>query len=353
MWLVKILLSPFALIYWAITSLRNHLFDIGYTKSIAFDRLVVTVGNLSVGGTGKTPMVEYLIRLLKDQYKIATLSRGYGRKSQGFRVATTEDSAKSIGDEPYQLFLKFRPEVKVAVGEERALAISSILLDHPEVEVILLDDGFQHRTVRGGFNLLVTSYFQPFYEDHVLPMGRLREGRYGASRADAIVVTKCPEDLNESVLNKMEEAIAKYAPQKPLFFCRVKYASPQPMNTGANIQCSDHVVLVSGIASSQSLEDYVTSQFKLIKHIKYNDHHDYSAQDLMRIKDECDRSASKPVSILTTEKDIVKWLSQPLKAIIQELPVFFLPMEMEFLGGAERFNRLVLNSFDNKRDNGS
>ncbi|MGI9544653.1 MAG: tetraacyldisaccharide 4'-kinase, partial [Cyclobacteriaceae bacterium] len=279
MWLLKVLLAPLALIYWLITKLRNHLFDIGYTKSFGFDRLVVAVGNLSVGGTGKTPMVEYLIRLLKDQYSIATLSRGYRRKSSGFKMAVPDDSAESIGDEPYQLYLKFKQEVKIAVGEERALAISSILLDHPEVEVILLDDAFQHRTVQPGLNILLTSFDRPFYEDHVLPVGRLREGRSGASRADVIVVTKCPELLSTIEIEKIKLSISKYARQAPVFFSRIKYASPKPMIAGSNSECSERVILVSGIASSQQLEDYVTQHFKLVKHLKYKDHHHYSAQD--------------------------------------------------------------------------
>ena len=351
MWLVKVLLSPFALIYWLITKLRNHLFDIGYTKSFTFDRLVIVVGNLSLGGTGKTPMVEYLVRLLNDQYNIATLSRGYGRKSQGFKIAGADDSAESIGDEPYQLYVKFRPDVKVAVGEDRALAISSILLDHPEVEALLLDDAFQHRTVRPGLNILLTPFYQPFYEDFVLPMGRLREGRSGAARADAIVVTKCPVDLKVNQTDKIKGAVSKYAPQTPVYFSLIEYDNPRPMISGSIDECSDRVILVSGIASSQHLLDYVTEQYKLVRHLKYRDHHRYSAQDLRQIKDLYDKQGTEPLSILTTEKDMVKWLSKSLKPIVEELPVFYLPMQMEFLKNGERFNEMVLNSFDNKRDN--
>src|SRR6478609_5114611 len=171
---LRFLLLPFALIYDWITRLRNHLYDIDYKHAIEFDRVVISVGNLNVGGSGKTPMIEYLIRLLTPHSTVATLSRGYGRKTRGFRMATTEDSAKTLGDEPFQFYLKFKDQISVTVGEERALAIPEMLMQTPEIDIILLDDAFQHRPVKPTYSILLTEYSRPFFTDFVLPMGTLR-----------------------------------------------------------------------------------------------------------------------------------------------------------------------------------
>ena len=211
------LLFPFSLLYSSIMHFRNYQFDNGTRKTTNFDRVVISVGNLSMGGTGKTPFIEYLIKLLKANHNIATVSRGYGRKTNGFRIANDKDDTKSIGDEPLQLFKKYKRDIIVSVGEERILAIPSVLLEFPETDVFLLDDAFQHRKVGRDFNILLSDYHKPFYEDHVLPMGRLREGRPGANRADCILVTKCPE-LNDSEKLEIKNQISVYAPKAPVFF---------------------------------------------------------------------------------------------------------------------------------------
>lgn len=188
---LKIILAPFTLLYQSITSIRNKLYDSGKWHSATFNLPVINVGNLNVGGSGKTPHIEYIIALLRSQYKIATLSRGYGRKTKGFLIASESSSVTEIGDEPAQIKDKF-PDIIVSVGEDRLLAIPQLLRKYPDTDVILLDDAFQHRSVRPGLNILLTTFDKPFYEDHVLPLGRLRESPQGYKRADIIIVTKCP-----------------------------------------------------------------------------------------------------------------------------------------------------------------
>lgn len=194
-------MSPFSILYKWGMQLRNHLYDIEHKAVFRFDTKVISVGNLSMGGTGKTPFVEYILRYLIDKgysNKVATLSRGYGRKSKGFRIATDEDSPKTIGDEPFQMYQKFKNEAVISVGEDRVLAIPSLLYEHPDNEIIVLDDAFQHRSVKPNFSVLLTDYNTLFYNDYVLPSGTLRESRKGAKRADVVVVTKCPVKLGKA-----------------------------------------------------------------------------------------------------------------------------------------------------------
>ncbi|MEL7146090.1 MAG: tetraacyldisaccharide 4'-kinase, partial [Bacteroidota bacterium] len=220
----KWLLFPFAVLYDLITRLRNHLYNIEYYKSFEFQTNVISVGNLTVGGTGKTPMIEYLIRLLRDQYGLATLSRGYGRKTRGFLQGDFDQTkVHDIGDEPFQYLLKFHDKVGIFVGEERAWAIPGILMERPGTEVILLDDAYQHRTVLPSLSILMTRYDRLFSADFLMPMGRLREARKGASRADAVVVSKCPFNFDEKAII---EDIRKYiAPSIPVFFTSVAYGA--------------------------------------------------------------------------------------------------------------------------------
>ncbi|HWA32656.1 MAG TPA: tetraacyldisaccharide 4'-kinase, partial [Cyclobacteriaceae bacterium] len=209
--IVRLLLYPFAALYNLATTVRNYLYDIGHKPSFEFDTPVIAIGNLNVGGSGKTPMVEYLVSLLKEHYKVATLSRGYRRETKGYRIATESDTVRQIGDEPMQLFRKFGKEVNVVVGEDRVLAIPNILQEFPETNVIVLDDALQHRSVRARLSILVTDCAHPFYDDFVLPFGRLRESRRGAKRSDIIVVSKCPGDIVYEKRRAMTQSIQRYA----------------------------------------------------------------------------------------------------------------------------------------------
>lgn len=340
--LLALLLSPFTLIYYALMRFRNHLFDIGYTKSFQFDHPVIAVGNLSVGGTGKSPMIEYMIRLLSGRFKLTTLSRGYGRKSRGFKIATEKDDANTIGDEPFQFYLKYGQSINVAVGEERALAIPEILFKCPDNQLILLDDAFQHRKVVPNLNILLTEYKKPFYHDWVLPSGRLREPRRGAKRADIIVVTKCPEDLAEKDMENMQGKIQRYAKTGiPVFFSAIKYLDPKPVLHDSQFSFSGNVYLFTGIANPQPLVGYIRSKYNLLFHRKFNDHHDYQKKDINGMVAHFKQFGIDDQVILTTEKDRVKLLSESIRHEIRQIPVFYLPIECYFLKNGHIFDGQV------------
>jgi len=343
--LLRIILWPFSLIYGLITALRNHLYDIGYKKSFKFDTPVIGVGNLSVGGNGKTPLVEYLLVLLKQKYQVATLSRGYGRNTKGFRLATSGENAGTLGDEPYQIFAKFDKQVTVAVGEERVLAIPVILQERPETEVIVLDDAFQHRAVRPHLNILVTDFNRPFFGDYILPAGRLREYRRGAARAQLIVVTKCPLQLDPTTQNQYVQRIARYAPQAKIYFSRMQVQPIQPLfDQPTTPSTIGGLILVSGIASPSSLEMLVPDHQKIIKHLHYADHHRYRLADIEKIRMEFSAHRDAGAIILTTEKDMVK-LREFRKHLI-DLPIYYLPIRVRLLNGSKSFDREILNNLE-------
>ena len=342
--LLALLLCPFALIYGALMRFRNHLFDIGYKKSFQFDHTVIAVGNLSMGGTGKSPMIEYLVRLLGlgAQLPLTTLSRGYGRKTRGFKMAAGGDDASTVGDEPFQFFLKYGNQINVAVGEERALAIPEILFKHPDNQVILLDDAFQHRTVRPNLNILLTEYKRPFYDDRVLPWGRLREPRSGAKRADIMVVTKCPEGLGEPEMQNITAKIRRYTQNGvPVFFSGIKYLEPKPVLHDARFQLVKNVYLFTGIANPQPLLQYAGSKYNLLFHKKFKDHHRYQKEDIKALVAHFKQTGEGDKVILTTEKDRVKLLSGSIKEEIREVPVFYLPIECYFLKNGHIFDAEV------------
>lgn len=345
--LLQIFLYPFTLIYQGITDFRNHLYQIGSKKSFSFEVFVINVGNLTVGGTGKTPHVEYLIRMLKDQYPLATLSRGYGRKSKGFILADDSANASLIGDEPMQFYHKFSAEVGIAVGEERAFAIPHILFERPKTKVILLDDAFQHRAVTPTCNILLTDYERLFYQDFPFPSGRLRESRYGARRADIVIVSKCPENLSHDQKEGIRDQIYQYTKTNtPIFFTGIRYAPLQPAIFGKipsdqPITRETSVVLFSGIARHRGLEKYVKEQFREVTHLKFADHHHYQQKDLEKIIRVWQQADYASKIILTTEKDYVKLI--PKSALFSQIPLYYLPIEIYFQGEEDLFNSLIIN----------
>ncbi|WP_040495420.1 tetraacyldisaccharide 4'-kinase [Fulvivirga imtechensis] len=338
-----VLLFPFTFLYDLITRLRNYLYDTGYKRSFEFQTNVISVGNLSVGGTGKSPMVEYIIRLLRNR-KLVTLSRGYGRQSRGFRIATEEDTPKTIGDEPYLFYKKF-DHVYVTVGEQRAVAIPFILAELPDTEVIILDDAYQHRPVKPSLNILLTDYTKPFFEDHILPTGRLRESRKGAKRADIIVVTKCPENPD---VHRYDLQIKKYNPTAHIAFSSIAYLPPQRIS-GTRDFCQN-VFLVTGIANPRSLKEHIEANYRLIGEHYFKDHHDYTEKDVRLIKKEFEAKAKDVACVLTTEKDMVKLHPLLKKGEFSGLPVFYLPIETVFVNGGKRFDEMVLNSIRSYSD---
>lgn len=334
---LRVLLFPFAVVYNAVTAVRNRLYDSGTRPSVRFDVPVIGVGNLSVGGTGKTPMIEYLVRLLASGYNIATLSRGYGRRTKGIRIANQNDDATTIGDEPLQYYRKFRNKVVVAVGEERVLAIPYILDENPEVNLILLDDAFQHRRIKPRFQILLTEYNNLFVNDYLLPAGRLRESRRGADRADVVVVTKCPSNITDDKMISIESAIRQYS-RKAVFFTKICYGNVLPVS-GISPYRPEKVVLVSGIANPAPLEDYVARNFRLVKHFEFPDHHAYTRANLEAVGAAARRENA---AVITTEKDMVKMDIAVFEKL--SVPLHYLPIEIEFLKNGKEFDEMVLNA---------
>ncbi|MEX2514160.1 MAG: tetraacyldisaccharide 4'-kinase [Cyclobacteriaceae bacterium] len=345
MHLSDMLLTPFAILYDGITAFRNKMFDAGLKKSIGFDIPTVVVGNLAVGGTGKTPMIEFLIRKLMNNYQIAVLSRGYGRKTKGFLMANDHSGPEDIGDEPYQVYDKFGAHIKVAVGEERVLAIPMILANAPETEVILLDDAYQHRYLKADLNILLTAYAQPFYKDKLLPSGRLRESKKNADRAGLVVVTKCPKHTSESTKSQMGQQVSLYTkPGIPIIFAGLKYGQPYPMN-GKDKNMSESLILVTGIVSHQPILEELAGRFRILKVFNFPDHHAYTHNDILKIQLFYKKYRKDQPSILTTEKDAVKLKDEKFHGVLEGLPLFVLPVEMSLV---ERDEALLLNMIEDK-----
>jgi tetraacyldisaccharide 4'-kinase len=345
---LKIVLLPFSFIYYLLTAFRNHLYNIGYSHSFEFEVPVINVGNLRVGGTGKTPHVEYLIRLLRDQYKLATLSRGYGRKSRGFIIANEQSDPYQIGDEPMQYYSKFGKDITVTVCEDRAYAIPQILFEKEETKVILLDDAYQHRSVKPRLNILLSEYKNPFYTDLLMPSGRLRESRKGASRADAVIVSKCPADLTEAQMKDITARVRKYSKAgTPVYFSALKYDSPKAVyvNLGVADKSSD-VLLFSGIAEPESLKEKVAAEYHLAGNIDFPDHHKYSKKDIYSIIKRFENISAEKKFILTTEKDMVKLLNSGIKEVFSGFPVFYIPLEVYFLKDKQKFEEQVIQAIN-------
>lgn len=342
---LKLLLYPFAALYNGVMLLRNHLYDIGQKPSFEFETTVIAVGNLNVGGSGKTPMVEYLIELIGADHPTVTLSRGYRRETTGYRLATSDDTAGTIGDEPLQLFRKYGKRIHVAVGEDRVYAIPQILQEYPDTEVIVLDDAMQQRSIQPNLSILLTTANRPFYKDYLLPFGRLRESRAGASRAGAIVVTKCDPGEDAGTCDEMAANVRKYAGNKPVFFSTIEYGDPTPVRSGS---VGRKVVLVTGIANADTLRNYCDANFQVIRHFRFADHHRYTTKDLEEIDRFC-ASQGDDVCILTTEKDLVKLDCPDFEPFIIRRNWFSLPIRQVFLRDGANFDALVLNALSRPR----
>ena len=316
-----------------ITKIRNQLFDKGYFKSSEFDLPIINVGNLAVGGSGKTPHVEYLIRLLQNDFEVATLSRGYGRNTKGFREVNISDKASESGDEPLQIKKHF-PDIHVFVGEKRVEAVSQLLFEKPEIEVILLDDAYQHRAIKAGFNILLTDYSKIFTDDKIMPSGRLREHPRGAQRADLVIVTKCPLGLKDNEKARLQNKISQYT-SADVLFSGIKYQEGliPVFSQKEEINKEMNIVLISGIAKSLGFEDYVKSEYqpKSFVHFNFRDHYHFKESDLKNIEEKFNTFAN-PKIILCTDKDAVRLSEVAQGNSFEMLPVFRLPIEVVFLG---------------------
>lgn len=335
--ILRKILFPFAILYGFITSFRNFLFDKGILKSHSFDLPIIAVGNLSVGGTGKTPQIEYLIRLLSPTNKTATLSRGYKRKSEGFILADATSSAEVLGDEPFQFYQKF-PNILVAVDANRKNGIEQ-LIQISKPDIILLDDAFQHRKVKAGFYILLTAYNDLYADDFILPTGNLRESRSGAERANIIVVTKCPVNLPEKERNYIERKLQLESKQK-LFFTSIAYDefifSEEKQLLVSEVKNSEKLLL-AGIAKPEPFFDYLKNENDIV--LTYPDHHHFSEKDILEIKEK-----AKGKIIITTEKDFVR-----LKENLPKEQLFYLPIKNEFLQNREVFDKTILSYVENNR----
>ncbi len=350
------LLYPLSLPYHLITAVRNQAFDMGILKSKSFDVPVLAIGNLSTGGTGKTPMTEFLIKHLKEK-KIGLVSRGYGRKTKGLILATPQHRFDEIGDEPHQIFHKF-PQIKMALAEKRVEGIQ-VLLETEKPDLILLDDAYQHRYVKAGFNILLTTYANPFYSDFILPAGNLRESRNGKKRANMMVVTKCPDNLSKDEAIKIQR---KLRPEKgqSVYFAGLEYGEPvnylgkglvpkSPASSGSvqaleGGQGDDSIILLTGIANPTPMREFLDKSYKIIRHLKYPDHHNFNTGDLEEI-----RKANSVYSILTTEKDWVR-----LNGLLEEdvlKNIYYLPMQMKILFGEEEKLLSEVYSYISKKQN--
>lgn len=302
---VRVLLYPFALLYGAMVWLRNRLYDSKFFSSVEFSVPVITVGNLSTGGTGKTPHVEYLVRLLQYRFQVATMSRGYKRHTQGFLIADENSNALRIGDEPMQYHIKF-PELVVSVAEERMIGIPALLQRKPEIDVILLDDAYQHRSVKAGLSILITDYSKPFYKDYVLPFGNLREGRSAYKRANVILVSKCPTDLNPSQADDIRNKIAPL-PHQQVFFTSIRYDTAFDLATKEEVSFNKkNIVLVCGIARPEPLIAHLKTSAADVHILTYKDHHYFVSSDLEEIKETYQNWSVPDKIIVTTEKDAAR-----------------------------------------------
>ena len=330
---------PFSILYGFVTDVRNYFYDKGFWKEFTFDIPIINVGNLTVGGTGKTPHVEYLIRLLKHKYSIATLSRGYGRNTNGFIVADSKATAQSIGDEPFQLYQKFGEEIMVTVGEKRVEALTKIFSHNTDIEIVVLDDAFQHRAVKPLLNILLMDYSRPIYDDFCFPAGRLRERRQGAMRANVMIISKCPTDISHEKQKNINYRLQTYLKQTTrIFFTKILYGKPINCRTNEREINLKKVLLISGIANPKPFEEYARKHFEVINHIIFNDHHNFTEKDFSVIN-------SSKVPVLMTEKDMVKF--QPFLAddLLKGVALYYLPIEIDFLNTEMKleFDNLILS----------
>ena len=333
-------LWPFSVLYGIGVRVRNLLFDVGWLHEERFPLPVICIGNLTVGGTGKTPHTEYLIRLLQDSFRLAVLSRGYKRKSKGFVLASSISRMEDIGDEPYQMARKF-PAIHVAVDGDRCRGIRQLisLQGAPDTEVILLDDAFQHRYVRPGLRILLMDYHRPVECDQLLPAGRLREPASGKKRADLLIVTKCPPTLSLEECERIRQRIHPL-PHQEVFFTTLAYGKLYPLFMDTPAQPLDalkdkEVLLVTGIASPAPLMEEVGRHAARITPLLFGDHHNFDGADMQQIAQQFHQLPGTRRLILTTEKDASRLIGHP--QLCEELKpyIYVLPIEVEFLHKGE------------------
>ena len=351
--ILQVILYPVALCYGLAMQIRNWLFDLGILPSRKFDLPVISIVNLTYGGTGKTPHIEYLIRLLSPLMPVATLSRGYGRKSKGFILASKRSNVKYIGDEPLQYLKKFEG-VKVAVDEKRKRGIQMLLAKHPGLKTILLDDAFQHRYVHPGLSILLTDYHKLYPEDYILPSGTLREFRCGAKRADIIIVTKTPKIFSPITRRRIIEDLRPAGHQR-VYFSYIKYLDPVALFDPQNLEFPakvSNIMLFTGIANDYPLREHLERICRELVVMKFADHHPFTQTDIAEITKKFNDLPTQKKILVTTEKDVMRLKTPELSTNLKNLPLFYVPMEIDFHGtDRENFDKEIISYVEkNQRD---
>jgi len=330
------LLAPAAFLFHGITWVRNFLFDRGLIRSQKSPIPTLVVGNLSVGGTGKTPWVEFLVRQLRDEVKLATLSRGYGRKSTGFRQVLPTSTAAEVGDEPLQLYTNFYGKLPVFVGEDRVGATQKIQQVLPDLQLLILDDAFQHRNLNPDFRIVLTPYSSPFSKDFLFPMGRLRESRAGAKRADVVVVTKCPAALSQEEQNKLAGELAPYLnSEADLFFSSLSYGKPYQVS-GPKQTDFTAVIALAGLADNGPFFAHCKQQYEVMDTFSFADHYAYKPEDAGQILKLLGQEKGQHAVLLTTEKDAVKLKTLAATEMWSKISIFALPIQVALEASQEK-----------------
>lgn len=355
----NILLYPVSLIYGIVTGIRNFLYNTEILPSESFSIPVICVGNITIGGTGKTPHVEYLAGLLSQHFRVAVLSRGYKRKTKDFRFVDPASAANDSGDEPLQIARKF-PAVTVAVGRNRVKSIKQIIKLRPETDIILLDDGFQHRRLNPGFSILLSDFSRPMAEDHLLPYGSLRESKNNMRRADIILITKTPPDISaidrRLIVSRMEKP-----PYQNLYFTATQYLQPvsvfgnihSALSLDSNSFSQNGAVLITGIANPEPFELHLKQFFSTITHLRFSDHHNFSENDVKKISGAWDELNTPHRHLVTTEKDAMKLMN--FNSLPEQIKssFFYIPVGIGFLNDdKDEFDKIIIDYVrKNKRNN--
>ena len=328
--LIRLFLFPFTPIYAFVTWFRNLMYDKNHFKSTSFSFPIIAIGNLSTGGTGKTPMTEYVIDLLKDSYEIAVLSRGYKRKTKGFILADSKSTVMDLGDEPYQMHLKFK-KIDLAVDTNRVRGINLLKEKNNNIDIVLMDDAFQHRAVKAGFYILLTAFDDLFIDDFLLPTGSLREFKSGVNRADVIIVSKTPENTTEKVRQSVSKRLEHY--NKPIFFSEIIYSEmliSQTESINLNSLKDKKVTLVTGIANPKPLKDFLVRKGIIYDEIEFEDHHNFSTSEISQLE-------NLDTFIITTEKDYVRMCGR-----LNHQKLFYLPIKTKIYNSV-KFEELIFN----------
>jgi tetraacyldisaccharide 4'-kinase len=343
----NIIFSPISLVYGMVTSFRNLLYDKELIQSTRFNFPVISVGNITVGGTGKTPHVEFLIELLQAKYKVAVLSRGYKRRTKGFLLASENSNSQAIGDEPFQIYQKFK-NATVAVDEKRVNGIQQLKGIQPDINVVLLDDAFQHRAVNPGLKILLTDYSRLYIHDSLLPGGLLRECKSGSKRADIVVITKCPTGINDADITQLTHKLNIQSHQS-LYFSTIVYNAIKPVfNTEKQSAITDLtdfiVLLVTGIVTHTPIVDHLKQQNALVETLSYRDHHHFTSNNYSEIEQKFIHLQSDKKIILVTEKDAARIVSSPNFPESLKNCIYFLPIRIQFLQNKQtQFSQNVIN----------